>query len=283
MRNILLPAAGLLFFFSASAQDDTIPPPPPQIAPPVNVPSQSKSDTTKNGEEVVEFAEKFPEAKIDLSEFFSRHVKYPDDALEKGREGTVYIKFVVTREGNVESPHIAKGLSDDYGLNQEALRVVKLIPPGSFTPATVRGAPVNCWVSIPVRFESMYEETSPITKDEKMSGFKKIKPVNYNSSPASAKVNLDEFFQKNLQLPEEVKNQPELSRTVYVEALVDKEGRIDPATVSIAQSASAELDKEAKRLVKLLPPFNPATKKGEPVQEWVKIPVKFSAYVKEKQ
>jgi protein TonB len=100
-----------------------------------------------------------PKPKIDVQEFFSRNVRYPDLAAETGVMGTVYVKAYVTSEGSLDSVSLKEGVYSKKHpkaaelLNNEGVRVVKLIPAGSFTPGSVEGKPIGIWITVPVRFQ----------------------------------------------------------------------------------------------------------------------------------
>jgi TonB family protein len=218
---------------------------------------------------VYEFAAVPPQAKIDLKKFIAKRVKYPDLTFETGVQGTVYIKFIVTKDGDIKNPMVAKGLKNGgAGLNEEALRVVSLIPKGSFTPAENNGAPVACWITIPIRFKIGGEDNT-----------QKEQPAIVAAAPT---VNLDDFFSANVNAKKIKKKLTESNGTVSVKALVDREGKIDAKSVKITNGASKKLDKEAVRLVKLLPAYKPATLDGMPADAWVEIPVNFWKYKKQR-
>jgi TonB family protein len=62
--------------------------------------------------------------------------------------------------------------------------------------------------------------------------------------------------------------------TVLVEFIVEKDGTITHPTISV--SLMPEFDKEALRLVSLMPKWKPARAQGVPVRCYYKIPVTFS-------
>ena len=66
--------------------------------------------------------------------------KYPDEAEQNGIYGTVLIKFVVDREGNVSS---IQALSGPEELRAEAIRVIS--KSGKWTPAIKNGDVVNSY------------------------------------------------------------------------------------------------------------------------------------------
>ena len=67
--------------------------------------------------------------------------------------------------------------------------------------------------------------------------------------------------------------------TVYVRALVKKDGTLLQVTVPSGKGASPELDKAAVDAVSQWT-FMPAKVKGKPVAVWIVVPVKFSLHDK---
>lgn len=90
----------------------------------------------------------FPGGERALINFVAAHTNYPVPAQEQGIEGTVYIRFVVTRTGKIGDVKVLR--SADPLLDDEALKVVKLLP--AWTPGKKNGYPVNVWFVIPVKF-----------------------------------------------------------------------------------------------------------------------------------
>ncbi|MFN8258621.1 MAG: energy transducer TonB [Bacteroidales bacterium] len=90
----------------------------------------------------------FPGGYPALLKFIAKNVKYPGIAQENGIEGTVYIRFVVTRTGEIGNAKILRGI--DESLEKEALRVVNSMP--AWTPGKNNGTPVNVWFILPVKF-----------------------------------------------------------------------------------------------------------------------------------
>lgn len=60
---------------------------------------------------------------------------------------------------------------------------------------------------------------------------------------------------------------------VIIRFLIDQEGRVGDA--QIVKGVDPYLDKEALRVVKSLPPFNPAMLNGKPVEYWFTLPITF--------
>lgn len=80
------------------------------------------------------------------------------------------------------------------------------------------------------------------------------------------------FFQQTVKYPEaaRVKN---ITGDVVVNATVAADGKLQNPTV--VQSLSPECDAEALRVLALMPAWQPATRKGQPVAVLVRLPVPF--------
>ena len=94
-----------------------------------------------------------PEFKGGQSELFSflgKKIRYPNDARKNGIEGTVYVGFIVEKDGSVSNVNIKRGISTDC--NNEALRVVKLMN-GKWQPGSYKGQNVRVAYTLPIKFK----------------------------------------------------------------------------------------------------------------------------------
>lgn len=86
-------------------------------------------------------------------EAYYKHVaktmKYPVVARRKGVEGTVYVEFVVNKDGTVSDVRTVKGISKEC--NEEAERAVRTAPI-TWTPGYQRGMPVKTRFVLPIHF-----------------------------------------------------------------------------------------------------------------------------------
>lgn len=90
----------------------------------------------------------FPGGEDDLQEFIESNIEYPTVALEDSLEGTVYIEFVVEKDGTVDLESLGKSSSEIF--NEEALRLAELMP--SWTPGKRNGRVVRVIVRFPINF-----------------------------------------------------------------------------------------------------------------------------------
>lgn len=97
---------------------------------------------------VVDQMPEYPGGNQALGTFIGKEVKYPDDALKAGIQGKVYVTFVVSKEGKVINPKIAKSVNPS--IDKEALRVVGNMP--NWTPGKQKGKNVAVEFTVPINF-----------------------------------------------------------------------------------------------------------------------------------
>lgn len=98
---------------------------------------------------IVEDMPEFPGGDMALRKYIANSVKYPEEALDKGIEGKVYVTFVVTNTGDIANVKIARGV--DPLIDQEAMRVVNGLP--KWKPGYQRSKPVNVSYTVPISFK----------------------------------------------------------------------------------------------------------------------------------
>jgi len=99
----------------------------------------------------VEFPEKpasFPGGETALKSYLETAKDYPQAAIENKEEGTVYISFVVEKDGSISTIDVLK--SPAATLTTESIRLVKTMP--LWIPAEQEGKAVRTKVTIPVKF-----------------------------------------------------------------------------------------------------------------------------------
>ena len=98
---------------------------------------------------VVEKMPEFPGGMNALLEFLAKNTRYPLEAAETGIQGTVYLAFVVEKDGKVSNIKTLRGIGG--GCNQEAERVLGLMP--KWKPGNQFGKPVRVLFNMPVAFK----------------------------------------------------------------------------------------------------------------------------------
>jgi periplasmic protein TonB len=81
-------------------------------------------------------------------EWVGRRTNYPKEAFDKKIGGTVFLTFIVEKDGSVSSVTVVKGV--DPSLDYEAVKVISESP--KWSPGMQRGQPVRVRFSIPLIF-----------------------------------------------------------------------------------------------------------------------------------
>ncbi|MGV3599401.1 MAG: energy transducer TonB [Bacteroidota bacterium] len=115
-------------------------------APPAPEPEPEQTGETEIFE-VVEKSPEYPGGEAARQIFIAQHLVYPPLAVENGKQGTVYVEFVVEPSGVLSNVKAIKTFDDDCAA--EAVRVVKLM---KWTPGEQRGKPVRVRVKMPIKF-----------------------------------------------------------------------------------------------------------------------------------
>jgi len=97
---------------------------------------------------VVEEQASFPGGEEARLRFLQENLRYPVMAREAGIQGTVFITFVVERNGSITDVRILRGIGG--GCDEEAIRVVREMP--RWNPGRQRGQPVRVQFTMPIRF-----------------------------------------------------------------------------------------------------------------------------------
>ncbi len=98
---------------------------------------------------VVEEMPQFIGGDDSLALYISRNIKYFPSSCYVSIEGTVYVKFVVTKTGELTDIKVIKGLGNTQ--DEEALRLMRSMP--KWTPAKHKGKAVNTYFTLPILFK----------------------------------------------------------------------------------------------------------------------------------
>jgi protein TonB len=84
-----------------------------------------------------------------LATYMAKNMHYPDGARQQKTTGKVYIRFVLSTAGRITDASVVRGPGN--GLNEEALRLVWLMPP--WQPGYQRGQAVRVVCTMPIEFQ----------------------------------------------------------------------------------------------------------------------------------
>jgi periplasmic protein TonB len=97
---------------------------------------------------VVEDQPSFPGGEEARIRYLQENLRYPQMAREAGIQGTVFVTFVVERDGSVTDVRVLRGIGG--GCDEEAVRVVRNMP--RWNPGRQRGQAVRVQFNMPIRF-----------------------------------------------------------------------------------------------------------------------------------
>ena len=98
--------------------------------------------------EIVEQKAEYPGGVLEFSKFVYDHLEYPESARENNIQGTVYVRFIVSKTGEVSNVEVLRGIDPDC--DKAAVKAVQQSP--KWQPAKQNGHAVNSYYQIPIRF-----------------------------------------------------------------------------------------------------------------------------------
>ncbi|WP_421920048.1 TonB family protein [Marinifilum sp.] len=226
-----------------------------------------------DGEQIFVIVEKMPEfpgGKLALKKHIKESVVYPKLAKEEGITGRVFVTFIVTKEGKVDKVRVIRGV--EPSLNQEAKRVIEALP--DWTPGEQRGKKVNVSCTLPVAF-GVSDKSTKAKKEYKSSvadGKKYFILVEEMPEFPGGELELKKFITKNIKYPNNAKKKG-IEGKVLVSFIVNEEGEIEQ--IKIARGVDPSIDKEAMRLVRLMPKWKPGKQRGKLVSVAYTLPIEF--------
>ncbi|WP_142686288.1 M56 family metallopeptidase [Chitinophaga polysaccharea] len=124
------------------------PPPPPSPAPGKTITFHPSSDN----KEVFTFVEQppqFPGGEEALARYLNKNIRYPEEAQKAKVDGTTFVQFIVDADGSIRDVKTV-GAKKGYGLEDEAIRVVKAMP--KWKPGEQNKQLVAVQFNLPIRF-----------------------------------------------------------------------------------------------------------------------------------
>ncbi|MGM0648518.1 MAG: energy transducer TonB [Bacteroidota bacterium] len=95
--------------------------------------------------------------------YLRENIHYPEMARESGVQGTVYITFVVEKDGTVTNAEVLRGIGG--GCDEEALRIVQNMPP--WIPGYLDGEPVRVQFNMPFRYKLAGDDDDDADEEDK--------------------------------------------------------------------------------------------------------------------
>lgn len=203
--------------------------------------------------------------------YLALNIRYPEEAAENKIEGKVYVRFLVSKEGEVENVRVLRGVNPL--LDKEAVRVISTSP--AWTPGKQDGTSVSVQFTLPVTFALPEERKAP--GQQAFLDPETGEPVFYVVEQMPRFRGSDDikafhrYVTENLVYPQEALKKG-LSSIVYVSFVVDKEGNVRDVKM---ERGIPEFEKEAIRVVQSSPKWEPGLQRGHKVNVAFIIPVTF--------
>lgn len=215
--------------------------------------------------EIFQVVEKMPAFKGNLQKWLSENLKYPPEAKAKKIEGKVFVKYIITKTGEIKDAKISK--SAHPLLDAEALRFVNSMP--AWEPGKQKGQAVNVAYVLPIHFSLSSKDSSKPAASEKGSDaiFEVVEKM-----PQFSEGNVVEWLGSHMQYPEDIKGKGPVK--VYIQFTIGKDGNL--SDFKIVKSSNYEsADQEAMRVIKAMPAWKPGQQRGQAVAVRYCLPVTF--------
>ena len=238
---------------------------------------------------VVERMPEFHGGEKELQRFIQENMRYP--AMEKSNDiqGRVYLKFIVNKDGSLSDITVMKSVSP--GLDKEAVRLAKSFPP--FKPGMQQGKPVKVEYILPIIFR-LPSEDKEVTREEVISIREEpvIAEAPAVSEPKVFKIveQMPEFpggdealmklIQRNMQYPD-MEKANDIQGRVIMGFIINEDGSV--SDIMVKKRVSPGIDKEAIRLIRMLPNFKPGRQQGKAVKVEYFLPIMFKIPTQEKE
>ena len=98
--------------------------------------------------DVVEQQPSFPGGQVALNSYIGNNLQYPEKARENDIQGTVFVRFIVEKDGSISNAEVKRSVDPD--LDNEAIRVIKSMP--KWNPGKQNGAVVRVKYQVPLTF-----------------------------------------------------------------------------------------------------------------------------------
>lgn len=110
---------------------------------------KSENDQKVYDYNIIENKPEYPDGEHAMMQWIAQNVKYPEIAKNKKIQGKVFVRFIITETGKVDSVTVLKSIHPL--LDEEAIRVIKLMP--DWKPGSNKGKIVNCSFLLPINFK----------------------------------------------------------------------------------------------------------------------------------
>lgn len=217
----------------------------------------------------VEQPPRFPGGYEALERWKKQHIVYPEEAIERGAQGQVVVRFVILNTGEVTDAEILRSI--DPALDKEALRLVSSMP--RWTPGMQDGNAVSVRWDEPVTFTlPTAEEIAEMERIKKEKDQKVFDIVEQQPQFPGGQNALTQWLGANMKYPK-IAEENGIEGRVMMQFIVRSTGEI--TDIKVARSVDPSLDKEAIRVISSMPKWIPGKQGGEAVNVRYTMPLTF--------
>jgi TonB family protein len=220
---------------------------------------------------VVEESAKFPGGDEAMKKYLATHLHYPD--VESKIAGSVYITFVVEKDGSLTNLKVIRDIPQCNSCNEEVLNVIRSMP--KWVPGKHRGEEKRTQCIIPVKFSTTtqvpMEQSTPVNNDTGKLVLAVDGPM---PSFQGGEGKMEKFIKKNIHYPPAAYKEGRAG-ICYITFFVEKDGRLSDIHIVRGASGGVDLDEEALRLVRSMPKWIPAKQDGHSIRAAYNLPIRF--------
>jgi len=92
----------------------------------------------------------YPGGEAAMMKVIYDNISYPEYEKTQNIEGTVFVNFVVEKDGTPSNFQVSRGVEGGKGLDREALASCKKL--GKFNPGKQNGVSQRVYLTIPIKF-----------------------------------------------------------------------------------------------------------------------------------
>lgn len=218
--------------------------------------------------------------------YLSDNIKYPPILIKIKLEGSLDLKFTISKEGKAGNVEITRGFDPDA--DDEVLRVIKNMP--LWTPAKENGVDVDYTHYLTVTFtltQALIEQSekpaeAPASEPQKAETALVEQPqqnveikedsLNYAPKFPGGTEAMEAYFKKNMKYPKRAIEHRIEGRVVF-NLEISPEGKV--SNIWLFKGLFYECNEEAYFLIKKMPDWIPGLKDGKPVSMQVMVPIAF--------
>jgi periplasmic protein TonB len=110
--------------------------------------TQSGNNPSSSDDKVFTIVQQKPVFPGDINKWLAGNIIYPQDARMQNVQGTVYVSFIIEKNGSVSTAQVMRGVNKS--LNDESLQVISKMP--KWNPGMQNGHTVRVQYMVPIRY-----------------------------------------------------------------------------------------------------------------------------------